>query len=277
MDEHENVLKWGMWVYKTQNLKLGEKSPEVFSHWKRYFMWFNKESLYYGESEGKADKSIPIDTLRGAERITSYEFDNRKPPTLMADYGWILNIIDKTMIFASDSESQCVAWVDGINAMLDRTGYKRSDGAQSIFPSPNPVPPVHYALEKSDALYNGLQSDDLIALQKPIASMDSHSITNTNTNGRAVQEDIIRRGVQRRLRALEGNREIYDDEPDVIESDYVREEIDLRVKNHLNNAKKKQKVHNEIRELERLHIEVMRRGKNESYRIPKDEHKQCCA
>lgn len=123
MTEGDDILKWGLWVYKIKNIERGTDPPQIFSGWKRYFMWINKGTIYYGDEEGKPQYDIPVAACRSAERFDPDEFAQRKgrdAPSMLTDFAWLLKTVEYTIVFVSDSESQCMAWIDGINAMLPR-------------------------------------------------------------------------------------------------------------------------------------------------------------
>lgn len=174
-------MHFGMWVYKTQSLKRNEKSPPVFSNWKRYFMWFNKGTLFYGENEGEPDKSIPVATCRGAELLAHDDFAKRKPPTLLSDFGWILKTVEKTLVFVSDSDSQRTVWVDGINGMLPR-GHQRSvSGYQAMFSDPMAV-----------SMNHGVSSGGFLA--DPMSTSGNHAGGNPFANNSRVQHPFSNGG-----------------------------------------------------------------------------------
>lgn len=94
-------------------------------------------SIHYGKSIGQKEKSIPLETLKGAQNQSKDEMKAQKAPDAVADFGWKLLIVGKDISFCCESEAARSEWVAYLNHLVmhmsaQTSHHVSSTGGESV-------------------------------------------------------------------------------------------------------------------------------------------------
>lgn len=102
----------GSWVYKPGSQATKSSVFRIGgSKWNKRYLWVSGNDLVYGEKPRKAEKSVPLKSIRKVEAIRALEADREGSPKDLREYVWKLSATDKSILFACTSDKDRSSWI----------------------------------------------------------------------------------------------------------------------------------------------------------------------
>ncbi|CUE73039.1 Hypothetical protein, putative, partial [Bodo saltans] len=88
------------------------------SSWNRRYVVMDGAAIHYGKQPNAREKSIPLETLRGAANLPREEVKALKGPEKYYDFGWKLIITGRDVMFCCEDEATRSEWVAYVNRLI---------------------------------------------------------------------------------------------------------------------------------------------------------------
>ena len=187
----------GAWMMKTKTMNKGDRFGA--SGWKRKFVWLDHGFLCYGVEEYVVEKRSSLSAYRSAERLLPEEAALMEVPKHLVSCCWVVRSGDKVTPFATETEVECISWVERINEIISQSKTNVMNGGdrelrvvnRSASPDGvSPLDPLQPDVRTTSAANGSFMSSEADAF----VSRRSSGVSDVGDTGLTIQVDSISRG-----------------------------------------------------------------------------------